>query len=175
MLSGIPASNYSLKAALKGAAGPKRARIMAEIKAAKTRSASKIPFMSMQSSNGVAAEGKLALPAPAQDVPPGDKIVIPEVVLPSSDDDFEVLVSSLCTGSSPDSGDRHPPTHRDVLAVCAGLCSKAGRRPLNRRRLNHVLRERLSNKILHPPAARLSQPRLPVANRRWHPLFSLEK
>ena len=151
--------------ALKGAAGPRRARLLAEIKATKTKSASKIPFMSMQSSHGVAAEGKLALPAPAQDVPPGEQIVIPEVVLPSSDDD-EVLVSSLCTGSSPDSGDRHPPTHRDVLAVCAGPCSRAGRPRLNRRRLNHVPREKPSSKILYLPAACRSLPRLPLAIRR---------
>ncbi len=98
----------------------------------KAKSASKIPFMSMQSSSGVAAEGELilpapaqlALPAPAQAVPPPDKIVIPEVVLPSSEDDFEVLVSSLCTGSSPDSGDRHPPTHRDVHP-CGQACAQA--------------------------------------------------
>jgi hypothetical protein len=158
--------------ALKGAAGPRRTRLLAEIKAAKTKSASKIPFMLMESSTGVAAEGQLALTAPAEAVPSPDKIpspdnlVIPDVVLPSSDEDFEVLVSSLCTGSSPDSGDRHPPPHGDVHAVRSSLCSSPGRRRLNRRRLNHVLRKGPSSTILHLFAARLSLPRLPLANRR---------
>ena len=159
---------------LKGAAGPRRARLLTEIKADKAKSASKIPFMSMQSSTGVAAEGQLALTAPAQAVPSPDKavpspdkIVIPEVVLPTSDEDFEVLVNCMCTGSSPDSGDRHPPpAHRDVHAVWSSLCSSPGRRRLNRRCLNHVLRKGPSSKILHLFAARLSLPRLLLANRR---------
>ena len=157
---------------VKGTAGPRRARHMAEIKEAKAKSASKIPFMSMQSSNGVAAEGVLALPAPAKAVSPPDKIIIPEAVLPSSEDDFEVLVSSLCTGSSPDSGDRSPPTHGDVHAVRPSLCSS--RRP-GRRRLNHVPRERPSSRIHHLPAACRSLPRLPLAIRRCHHPFSREK
>ncbi len=55
---------------VKGTAGPRRARIMAEIKEAKAKSASKIPFMSMQSCSGVAADGELAVPAPSPVSPP---------------------------------------------------------------------------------------------------------
>ena len=58
---------------------------------------------------------------------PGTSHVIQEVVMPSSDEDFQVLVSSLCTGSSPDSGNRRPSTHGDVHAVRPGQCSS--RRP----------------------------------------------
>jgi hypothetical protein len=140
---------------VKGSAGPRRALLMAEIKEAKKKSASKIPFMSimMQSCKGVAAEGESALPPSPPDptppqpppplypqsAPPADSIVIPEFVLPSSEGDFHVLVSSLCTGSSPDSGDRSPPTHGDVHAVRSSLCSS---RRTGRRRLNHVPRKR---------------------------------
>ncbi len=47
---------------VKGTAGPKHARLMAQIKEAKKKSASNIPFMSRQSCSGVAAEGERALP-----------------------------------------------------------------------------------------------------------------
>ena len=106
---------------IKGTAGPRRARLMSAIQQEKKKTASKLPFMSMRSCNGVAAEGGSALPpsppppaAPTSPPPPApipdrydpvipEDIVIPEVEFPSSgDEDFQVLFTALCIPSSPD-------------------------------------------------------------------------
>jgi hypothetical protein len=80
---------------LKGTAVPKRKRLLAEIQKDKVKKASKIQFMHMEASSGAAAGGQQKLPsesvkqpsAPAlpEEVP---EVVIPKVVIPSSDDDF---------------------------------------------------------------------------------------
>ncbi len=80
---------------LKGTAGPKHKHLLAEIQKDKVKKALNIQFMQMEASSGAAAGGQPKPPsksvkqpsAPAlpEEVP---EVVIPEVVMPSSDDDF---------------------------------------------------------------------------------------
>jgi hypothetical protein len=89
---------------LKGTAGSRRMRVLAEIKKDRVKKASKIQFMQMDGSSGKAGGGGQQQPQP-QSVPPKvpvQEVVIPEVVLPSSDeDDFtQVLHICFCTGAS---------------------------------------------------------------------------
>ncbi len=80
---------------LKGTAGPKRMRLLAELRKDKVKKASKIQFMHMEASSGAAAGGQQEPPSESvkqqsasalpQEIP---EVVIPDVVLPSSDDNF---------------------------------------------------------------------------------------
>ena len=72
---------------MKGTAGPKRMRILAELSQEKKKSQSKIPFLEMEGS------GSKSIPTV---VPEVENAVVPEVEMPtSSDDDFTEVLCKL--------------------------------------------------------------------------------
>ena len=91
---------------LKGTAGPKRMRLMAEIAKGKKKAASKMGLMDMEGS-GPSSAVQAHLP-PAVSAPPTN-LVIPPIVFPDSDSDFEVRFMHAYTWLwliCSDSGDR---------------------------------------------------------------------
>ncbi len=82
---------------LKGTAGPKCMRLMAEIAKGKKKAASKMGAMDMEGS-GPSSAVKEALTSPVQpaaitSAPP--KYVLPQIVFPDSDSDFEVRCNHM--------------------------------------------------------------------------------
>jgi hypothetical protein len=85
---------------LKGTAGAKRRRLLAEMQKDKAKKASKIQFMHMEASSGAAPGGQQKTPSksvaepsaplaePSAQTEDVRGVVIPDVVYPSSDDDF---------------------------------------------------------------------------------------
>ena len=79
--------NHPLCWSIKGTAGPKRMRILAELSQEKKKSQSKIPFLEMEGS------GSKSIPTV---VPEVENAVVPEVEMPtSSDDDFTEVLCKL--------------------------------------------------------------------------------
>ena len=81
---------------LKGTAGPKRMRIMAEIAKGKKKAALKMSSMDMEGSGPSSAVKELPPPVlPAAISSPPPKIVLPDIVFPDSDSDFEVRCNHM--------------------------------------------------------------------------------
>ena len=82
---------------LKGTAGPKRMRLMAEVAKGKKKAVSKMGYMDME---GCAPSSAVNEHLPPPDLPaavsaPPPKFVLPEPVLPDSDSDFEVMCNRM--------------------------------------------------------------------------------
>ena len=134
---------------LKGTAGPKRMRLMAEIAKGKKKATSKMGLMDMEGS-GPSSAVKAQLP-PAVSSSPPPKLVIPDIEFPDSETDFEVrwmLAYTWLIGS--DSGgqadgprrtrrSRSQPDHSKTKAKPKPMANPRTRRGLCHSRYLHQL------------------------------------